>query len=502
MKYLILLFMFFAILQTAKAQTTFSKIISNYPLDPENSWTVKEIADGFIVGSWGECLGQDIINCGVLSKLNQNGEVLWFKQYNFYPHAFTSLAVRGDKIYLSGSTNQGDVQLVLYCLDLEGNIIWYKEYGLPDRFEGAPTFAFTSDNYILLCGTRTPDTVGMPENVVYLVKTDLDGNKIDEYTYGFQNGKSLGRSIIETTDMQTIFSYRACPVLCSLEFTAGVASVGASGNLNWNLKFPFAYQPDRPNAIQTGPETLVVNWHHETTLPNHDLEPPALFYLNLEGQVQDSLIFENQTLKAIDDLEAVWEKGLVGCGNYFIDYITEPNPDPAGWVFRVDEHKAILWERSYTDTTQQGRVYTLQSIEPTSDGGYIAVGTLINNMTGVLESHNWVLKLDSLGCLQPGCGEINYITGIEEAVFLKGKDILFYPNPSNGYLNVKFPSDFALGKDVLLDLVSASGGFIKRVKISSLDARIDLSALLPGFYFAIISQGNEIIASKKIMVGR
>ncbi|MFN0216543.1 MAG: T9SS type A sorting domain-containing protein, partial [Saprospiraceae bacterium] len=127
---------------------------------------------------------------------------------------------------------------------------------------------------------------------------------------------------------------------------------------------------------------------------------------------------------------------------------------------------------------------------------------LINNMTGVLESHNWVLKLDSLGCLQPGCGEINYITGIEEAVFLKGKDILFYPNPSNGYLNVKFPSDFALGKDVLLDLVSASGGFIKRVKISSLDARIDLSALLPGFYFAIISQGNEIIASKKIMVGR
>lgn len=483
-----------------QAQTTFSKIISNYPLDPENAWTVVEVEDGYILSSWGECLGQDVIICGVLSKLDKQGNVLWFKQYDYYPHIFTSLAVKGNKIFICGSTNQGDAQVVLYCLDLEGHILWRNEYGLPNRFDGGPAFAFTADDEILLCGSRSLDTVG--QNVVYLVKTDSSGNFETEYTYGFQNDHNVGRSIIETTNQQTVFSYIACPVSCLVEFTGGVACVDSLGILQWNLELPFAFQPDRPNVVQTAPNTLVVNWHHETTLPNHDLEPPTLFYLNLAGQVQDSLIFENQSLKAIDDLEAVWGKGLVGCGNHYIDYLTDPNPDPAGWVFRVDENKTLLWDRSFADTTQLGRVYTLQSIIPTSDGGYLAVGTIINNMTGVLESHNWVLKLDSLGCFQPACGPVNYVTDIEEAVFLKGKDILVFPNPANDQVNIQLPYHFELGKGIFIDLVSNTGAFIQRIKITSWTTSIDLSGVSPDVYFAIIYQGNEIIASKKILVGK
>jgi hypothetical protein len=334
-----------------------------------------------------------------------------------------------------------------------------------------------------------------------LVKTDLDGNLIDEHTYDFQNRQSLGWSIIETTDQQTVFSYEACPVSCFTDFSGGVASVDTSGNLIWNLAFPFSFQPDLSSVIQSDMNTLVANWHTKTMLPNHDWTPPALFYIDMAGQIKDSLVFENQSLKAIKDLEPIWDKGLVGCGNNFIDLITNPNPDPAGWVFRVDENKELLWERSYVDTTFQGKPFTLQSIMHTTDGGYIAVGSIDNNMTGVYESHNWILKLDSLGCLQPNCGETNYITDTKEVTFLKGKDILVYPNPANSYVNIQLPTNYPLN-NLSAFLVSNSGITIKKVNLSSTETRMEVSEVITGVYYLMIVHENEIITSKRFLIGR
>ena len=483
------------------AQSTFSKVISNYPLDPENAWVISEVPDGYIMVSWGECLGQDVIICGVVSKLNKNGNVVWFKQFDFYPNPSSSLVVRNDRIYICGATNQGERQMVLYCLDLDGNILWNQAYGALNKFDAGAAMAFTSDNHIVICGSRHPDALGLPLRIVYLVKTDLDGNLIEEHTYDFQNNQSLGWSIIETTDHQTVFSYNACPVSCFTDFTGGVASVDTSGNQNWNLKLPLSFQPDQPSIIQTDFNTLVTNWHTNTLLPNHDWNPPALFYLNMAGQIQDSLVFENQSLKKIEDLEPMWEKGLVGCGNNYLDYINDPFPKIAGWIFRVGSNKEVLWDKSYTDTTFQGEPITLQSIRPTSDRGYIAIGTTNNNMTGVYESHNWILKLDSLGCLQPGCGEINYVTKTEETIFLNGKDILIYPNPANSYINIQLPVDYSLG-NISAFLVSNGGKTLKKFAISSKGTHIEVAEIPTGIYYLMVTNENEIITSKRIIISR
>ncbi|MDO8969577.1 MAG: T9SS type A sorting domain-containing protein, partial [Saprospiraceae bacterium] len=235
-------------------------------------------------------------------------------------------------------------------------------------------------------------------------------------------------------------------------------------------------------------------------IPNYDWTPPTLFYLSMAGQIQDSLVFENQSNKEIDDLEPLWEKGLVGCGSNYIDYITSPMPIPGGWVFRVDENKEVLWDRTYTDTTFQGEVFKLQSIAPTSDGGYIAVGTIDNNMTGVRESHNWILKLDSLGCLQSGCGETNYITGTTETTFLKGENILVYPNPANSYVNIQLPADYPL-KNLSAFLVSNTGKTIKKVVVNATETHLTLPEIGAGIYYLMITQGNEIITSRRIIIG-
>ncbi len=500
MRYSIVLLLWAAFFVPGQAQIAFSKIISNYPLDPEAAWAVAEVADGYIVVSAGDCLGQDVIICGVVSKLDKNGDVAWFRQFDFYPHIHHSLEIRANKTFVSGTTNEGDQQFVLYCLDMDGNTIWHREYGNLGQDELGAVFAFTRDAHIVLCGVRKPNTAGMPWQMVYLIKTNMEGEVVDEHTYGFQNDQSLGRSVIQTTDQQTVFSYGACPISCFLEFKSGVAGVDTSGNLLWSVESPFFFEPDRPNVVQTDSSTLVVNWHIETILPNHDLEPPTLFYLNLSGQIQDSLVFENQSLKEIDDIEPIWGKGLVGSGSNYIDYLSVPNPDPGGWVFRVGENKEWLWDRTYTDTSYQGIAYRLQSIAPTTDGGYIAVGTIVNNMTGVFESHNWVLKLDSLGCLQPGCGEINYITGTEEMVFLKGRDIKTYPNPTHGVIMVEMPEELRGLKESRIFVFSAQGEKVREyAKPFEQFNFIDMGNVPAGNYFLIFWVGNEVIESRKIV---
>ncbi len=486
-------------LPVSYSQTTFSKIISNYPLDPENAWTVAEADDGYIMVSVGECLGQDIIVCGVISKLNDQGDIVWFKQFDFYPHILSSLAIRDNKIYVSGSSNQGEDQFVFYCLDMDGNIIWDRKYGDPTQEDVTPSFAFTQDNHIILCGTRQPNIAGMPLQMAYLVKIDLDGNVMDEHIYDFQNNQTLSRTVIQTTDLQTVFSYSACPSSCFLEVTGGVASVDTIGNLNWNVAFPFSFVPDRPNIIQTDASTLVANWHSETTLPNHVLNPPTLFYLNLSGQTQDQYVFENQSYKSITDLEPDLNKGIIGCGSNYIDYLTSSNPVPGGWVFRMGEGINLLWERTYTDTTYQGRTGGLQSITRTRDGGYIAVGYVINKMTGVLESHNWIIKLDSLGCLQEGCGETNYITESTAPTFIKGLGIKIFPNPASDFINIEFPNDAGF-KNVIVSILSGNGTLVGQD--SAIDAKheINISALKAGPYFIVVSKDNEILCSKRIIV--
>lgn len=121
-------------------------------------------------------------------------------------------------------------------------------------------------------------------------------------------------------------------------------------------------------------------------------------------------------------------------------------------------------------------------------------------MTGVWESHNWLLKLDSLGCLEPGCGNINYITNTEEVVFLKGKDIKIYPNPASDYVQVEFPKDFDIGQNVYAVLVSNTGSISRQEKINASQSQLDLSGITSGVYYLMIRRGNEIVGSKRIIV--
>jgi len=495
---LVFLLMFWMNILNAQ-QVTFSKVFSNFSLNPENGFVLKEVGNEYVLLSFSACFNNENAECCALTKLDQNGNVEWYKQYPFHQGSNT-IVVHNGLIYVAGHTNEANSQYTLYCIDGSGEIVWDKKYGDPSKNSEFPRLALCG-NKLVLCGTQDRNLNNRPAPILYFVVTDLDGNPLKAFYAGENNESTIPvKTIVDNSD-RCLTSFVYCPDICFLDLKAGVVAFDSSGNLEWELDLPYSYNPSECIPAQIDSNNLAIKWFVDNTIiPNHDLTPPAVFFTDMSGNVMDTVVFQNQTLKEIRNMESVWEKGLIGCGHEYPDYINQSIPKLFGWLFRMDENRKVLWERSYIDSTYQGETFGFRHIIPTSDGSYLATGTITNFMTGVWESHNWILKLDSLGCLEPGCDNINYITDTEEMVFLKGKDIKIYPNPASDYVQVEFPMDFELGQSAHIVLVSNSGSIVKQEKTNTLKSKLNLSGITSGMYYLMIRRGNEIIGSKRIIV--
>lgn len=494
MRYLLILLWFFPYCIQAQT-TTFSKVFSNFPLNPENGWEIKEVDDGYLLISACDCEGGDPSKtCAGLTKLNLKGDIVWFRLLPFYPNRSNSMLIHKGLIYLTGG---GTDKIVLYCLNMDGETLWTKAYGDPAKEEGNPLLAITNDEHLVFYATRQR-TADKTKPFLFLFKTTISGDSLSDWTYGNQYGALVSRSLLLTPDQQVVFSYTFCPTLCFADRPGGISSTDTNGNLLWTTEFPFSYFPGTCDVAQPNPNTLVGKWYVKRSAPNTDPNPPALYYMDLQGKVQDIFVFDNLVLSDIYDINATLDGGIVGCGDRY--------ESPTGglripWLFRMDGNKKVLWEREYNDTTYAGGAKIAYNIIPTSDEGFILTGIVTNSMTGVRESHNWVLKVDADGCLSPGCQVTTIITAAEEPVFLEGIGIQAFPNPTTDWLRVRFPQDFNFGNEgTRLLLINNNGQTAKQAHTKGSDTDLDVSALPRGTYYLVVHRENSIILSKKITI--
>lgn len=491
--YCILLFLFFLHSQSAAQPTTFSKVFSNYPLNAENGFSGIAVPQGYMVVSTLDCETFNGNTCCGITFLNEFGDIQWFKEYSFYPNGGNTITVHNNKIYIVGHTNNELSQFTLFCLDFDGNVLWNKEYGSFLRRESYPDLILINEEYLLLAGARMRSDGVVPDE--FIVKVDLDGNLFSQSIYGIENDGSYHGSIRHTLDGQILFTYTYCPESCFHLWKGGVTSVDDEGNEIWYLDLPTSWFPDRPFTAQIDDSEIVTYWHSEDQQIGNDPTPSAFYFLNMQGEVQDSLVLHSSSVNHMLDLEGLIGRGLVGCGQTF----GNNNAGSFAWIVRIGPDRTVLWNRRYSDTTYAGDPFTFVDIQPTSDNGFIAVGTLTNEMTGVKESHTWFVKLDSSGCYQPGCGETVYVSTHEEPKFLKGIGMEIFPNPASDLINLRLPEGYKLSSNLRAVLLDAQGRRIIDVPFSEHEFSVNITALPEGMYYVTVRDGNEILTSKKVV---
>ena len=177
--------------------------------------------------------------------------------------------------------------------------------------------------------------------------------------------------------------------------------------------------------------------------------------------------------------------------------------DDKGMLFHLDANGEVIWSRFYAHYDEPSLLYPqfFYDVEPTRDGGFILTGNTYGPQPPN-SSRLWLLKLDSMGCLVPGC----HTVGVEEFESQLQSALHLSPNPASERVQVELalPEGYRLVGAVQAVLLDAQGKEVLREQVgnsgNALRGNLDVSALPSGLYYLHLRDGEKWLAGGKVIV--
>jgi hypothetical protein len=171
-------------------------------------------------------------------------------------------------------------------------------------------------------------------------------------------------------------------------------------------------------------------------------------------------------------------------------------------IISVDSSGSRNWYRVYFAPANYDYNSELYDVIQTRDGGFLACGKNVR-ING--QARAWLLKLDSLGCLIPGCDTLGQVIGEGPVLLSLDDNLQVYPNPAGDRVHLLWRvearqaaerSSYRLltmeGREVLVGEVPQSAG----------RALLEVGALPPGAYVVEVRHGMERLARQRLLISR
>ncbi len=174
----------------------------------------------------------------------------------------------------------------------------------------------------------------------------------------------------------------------------------------------------------------------------------------------------------------------------------------AGMLFLLDSEGNTIWQRFYAHypSNSFGDDQIFYDVKRTSDGGLVLTGE--TNGGDFPYAQLWLLKLDSAGCLVPGCGSV----GVEEYTDLFNGKLVITPNPANERTQVTLtlPEGFATTGPLRLFLLDGQGRLVlqqpAQENLNVITGALALSGLASGTYYIHLADSKRWLAGGKLVV--
>lgn len=231
---------------------------------------------------------------------------------------------------------------------------------------------------------------------------------------------------------------------------------------------------------------------------SHGTQGARGYLAKLNAQLQlewDTLYGQESQWVGNRDLVRKADGRLYSCGEMGI--VNGVTPFHYGWLNAHSPTGGHLWQRFYLPfgdgEREEGQ---LDAIRAHPDGGFVMAGQARAFGPSIAKGqHAWLLKVDSLGCLVPGCAVgIKELT--PEAVYLK-----VWPNPAQGEAFVLYKSEKELPGAVLV-LTDMLGRERRRAPVPETDAQyhLRLHDLEAGLYVVQLWHQGRLVAREKLVV--
>ncbi len=374
-----------------------------------------------------------------LIKYSSIGDTLWTKSIDWDNEGASDVVLMNDSFFsVTGFINTFNVtepDAFLVRLDSSGSQQWVQFYGGTEDDRAGSIVMDEQGNYFLGGYSNSNFSNGSYDN--YLIKTDSSGILVFDSTYGGVNSDG-GMSVV-TVRNDTLFMFGYMDTIMGNPLPLPKSYVGAMdliGNFYWRYFFN-----------QSDTEQIII-W-------NATVDESGSVYL---------------------------------CG--------EKNEALKGWLGKVDRNGNFLWERTFqTRPNEPLAQHYLTDVQVLANGDIICTGTAESiTDTTRFDWDIWVLKVDSNGCLLPGCA-----TGIEP-IKKQESNFILYPNPANDFTTIMLERPLKKKTEVRFYNMIGEEIFTETAEQGMIDITIEVSCLPASLYLCTLWQEGVMIGSKKVVV--
>jgi len=432
-------------LSPAEGQPTFAK--APFPVDPGRINAIREVADGYVLGILAS-YPPDYERVYRIGKVTFEGDTLWSNNFSngeemSIASGFGNHGIHiqdSTSYYFSGAIAEPDEKLDILLLktDNNGELLWQKSYG--DIHDDLNATVVSLQDTVLLLYSHY-GTGGFNQDQIGIEAVDLEGNTLWRRMMT-ENYSSVARQDIAVTDDGQIYLlYFDCDTdgACGsgAEKRLRMAHLDVDGEPIWIKTLLEFGELDRltGNLLPLPDGRFLVSFYEGNGFV---IQEPLLLWVDEEGEIDDMYIFPEDFDAWITDLILREDGTIVGVGNS--DYYEQDSPfyHNTGWVFSMTQQGELLWERRIYESRPPYYLTTLTAGLETEDGGLFLVGSTID--TVFRHEVPWVVKLDSMGCFEPGCEAFEIITPAQSSPA--------WPSAENAY--ELFPNPVATGQSIYL----------------------------------------------------
>jgi len=337
----------------------------------DKAWCVQQTSDsGYILtgvtGDW------DIW----LIKTDEYGNEQWNRSFNSgeMEAGYSVQQTSDDGYILTGYIGPlSDFDIWLIKTDADGNMIWDRTFGGPGADGGLSVQQTSDGGYIISGGTSS---YGNGEGDVWLIKTDSNGNEEWNRTFGGSKGEGSHSSQQTNDGGYVITGYTG-------NGEVWLIKTDSNGNEEWNRTFE--------NGMGTYVQQTNDGGYIIGAVSATGDDDVWLIKTDSNGNEEWNKTYGGAKVDRCWSLQQTIDHGYILTG-YSASYGDEKRDL---WLIKTDSNGELEWDRLMGGKkTEEG-----QSVQQTSDGGYIITG--FTESFGVGMADVWLLKTDEYGYIPP-----------------------------------------------------------------------------------------------------
>jgi len=444
-----------------------------------------------------------------ITKISLTGEIIFHKEYGYdsinilmgnpgsiisnnnYYTSSTYWIYIDDWVHESG---------LLSCYNSMFDTIWTKKYGETsypyDTSFILAQMKIADESNFILTGSRMPN--GLPSRI-WLLKTDSLGNKLWERFYGEGNEYFQGHSVVQTADG----GYVIGAAKFEIHATGGyldplIIKTDSLGNEEWRKNPGNPDVDDNKVMVALAADGNIIagtNYGTKQTIDNRYAKV-KIMKITPDGTVLWDFNYLDPGYDNILLNTTILNNGNIITSGVVSTFYIPGKPWEISWILCVDSLGNQLWYKEYAMLTGEDSFNDLYDVIQTTDNGLIGCGMVIPVVPDTGTNDIWVMKMDSMGCLEPGCDTTVDVVETSDI----GDKFTLYPNPVTGTFTVNIDDETT--RIQIFTVFNMYGTKVKEVVIpkGSQSMHLQTTGWTEGVYFGVLSSEGSTAATCKFVV--